>query len=132
MVIGSWSQAVFEHLSFVRRHGPDRTVGTVIIDGAPRQVVDDAQREWGWFEMRADAPRDANLGTWILDPTTDRAAFNQEFIAWMLEDPRPDVVEWFDRISAKTPDGIASLVTRWRSRSTFRTRSDSSPAPSRP
>lgn len=110
VVVGSWSQGTFEHLSFVRHHGHDRTVGTVIIDGAPRQVADDTEREWAWFEARPDAPWEVSLAAWIVNPTTDRAAFNQEVIAWMLEDPRPEVVEWFDTMSRKTPDGIASLI----------------------
>jgi non-heme chloroperoxidase len=110
VVLGSWSQGTFEHLSFVRRHGPDRTVGSIIIDGSPRHLVDDADREWGWFEIGPDAPFEASLATWIVNPTTDRAGFNQEFIAWMLEDPKSEAIAWFDAISRKTPDGIASLI----------------------
>ncbi len=110
VVLGSWSQGTFEHLSFVRRHGQDRTVGTVIIDGAPRQLADDARREWAWFELNPDSPWEVHLATWIVDPTTNRAEFNREFIPWMLEDPRPEAVGWFDELSNKTPDGIASLI----------------------
>jgi non-heme chloroperoxidase len=110
VVVGSWSQGTFEHLSFVRRHGQARTAGTLIIDGAPRQIADDTGREWAWFEMKPDSPWEVSLAAWIVNPTTDRAAFNQSFIAWMLEDPRPEVVEWFDTMSRKTPDGIASLI----------------------
>jgi non-heme chloroperoxidase len=109
-VLGSWSQGTFEHLSFVRRHGSDQTVASIIIDGAPRHVVSDTSREWGWLETRPDAPFEANLATWIVNPTTDRAGFNQEFIAWMLEHPTPEAVRWFDTLSLKTPDGIASLL----------------------
>ncbi|HEY4824723.1 MAG TPA: alpha/beta hydrolase [Solirubrobacteraceae bacterium] len=110
VVLASWSQGTFEHLSFVRRHGHDRTVGSIIIDGAPRHVVGDTSREWGWLETRPDAPSEINLAAWIVNPTTDRTAFNKEFIAWMLEDPAPEAVDWFDTISRRTPDGIASLL----------------------
>jgi non-heme chloroperoxidase len=110
VVLGSWSQGTFEHLSFVRRHGHDRTVGSIIIDGAPQHVVGDTSTEWGWLETRADAPLAVSLSAWIVNPTIDRAAFNREFIAWMLEDPTAEAIQWFDAISTRTPDGIASLI----------------------
>lgn len=121
VVLGSWSQGTFEHLSFVRRHGHERTVGAVIIDGAPRQVADDAEREWAWCEVNSDSPPELHVANWIVNPTTDRAAFNREFIAWMLEDPRHEVVEWFDVMSSKTPDGIASLISAMAISVDFRT-----------
>ena len=86
-------------------------MASVIIDGAPREVADDAQRDWAWCEFKPTSDPELHIASWIVNPTTDRAAFNQEFITWMLEDPRREVVEWFDRMSCKTPDGIASLIS---------------------
>ena len=88
----------------------DGRIGSVIIDGAPRHIADDVEREWAWFELRPDAPFLTNLSSAIINPTTDRSGFNQEFIAWMLEEPNPEAVAFFDAMSTKTPDGIASLI----------------------
>src|SRR5262249_20377769 len=76
VVVGSWSQGTFEHLSFVRRHGEARTAGALIIDGAPRQVADDTDREWAWCETRPHAPREISLAAWVVNPTPDRVACN--------------------------------------------------------
>src|SRR5262249_27086873 len=110
VVVGSWSQGTFEHLSFIRRHGHERTAGALIIDGAPRQVADDTDREWAWFETRPDAPWGISRAAWVANPATARLAFHTRFIGWMRADPPTEVGEWFAAMSRRPPDGIASLI----------------------
>jgi len=114
VVLGSWSQGLFEHLAFVRRHGVDRTAASIIIDSAPRQMCEDPTKEWGWCQagwLNPSSPADAHIETWILGPTVDRAGFNNDLITWILEDPNPTSRAYFEKMCAKTPDGIASLLS---------------------
>lgn len=111
VVLGSWSQGLFEHLSFVRRYGVERTAAAIIIDSAPRQVCEDASREWGWLDNNPSSPPELHVDWWIVCPSADRAVFNRELFTWMLEEPTSEALEYFEAMCSKTPDGITSLLS---------------------
>ena len=63
----------------------------------------------GW--LNPSSPPDFHIETWILGPTVDRAGFNNDVLTWMLEDLNPEARAYFEEMCAKTPDGIASLLS---------------------
>ena len=98
---------VLDVLSYVDQFGPDKLSGLIILDGSPKSRGTDNTTEW--VSYRYD-DADGREEFFTMGPLRDRAATNEEFAKWMLEDTSPTNMEWVERITNQTRDEVAALL----------------------
>ena len=78
-----------------------------MLDGPPRAVGEDNQREWVSYRFD-DADKRQEFFT--MGKLRDRDATNRAFAQWMLEDCCERNIQWIINITEQTPAGVAALL----------------------
>ena len=107
IVLGGWSFGCLEALAYVSQFGAERLSGFIMIDGPPRAVGADKEREWVTYR-HDDA--DGSQAFYTLGRLQDPEATNREFAEWMLEDKSEANIQWVLDITRQTPDNAAVLL----------------------
>ncbi len=102
-----WSYGVLDQFAYLDQQGTDKLDAAVIVDGTVRTVGEDNTREWVWY-ARSDA--DGYRQWYTMAPLTDRAGFNTAFAEWMLEEPKPETIDWVASLANQTPDATMALL----------------------
>ena len=107
VVLVGWSFGTLGCLAYVNQYGADHLAGLVMLDGPPRAVGADNQRDWVTYRYDdADGQQAFYTYKRLVDPQTA----NQEFVEWLLENPTNASRQWLLDMTALTPDSHASQL----------------------
>lgn len=107
IILGGWSNGGFDILSYVHQFGTGNLKGLIMIDAAPTGSGDDNQKEWVWF--RKD-DSDGYRRYFTEGPLLDREKVNDEFAHFMVKSATPAYLDWMNRITNQTSNGVAALL----------------------
>jgi non-heme chloroperoxidase len=105
VVLAGWSYGVLDMLAYVRECGTGKISAAVAIDGAPRGLGADPEREWVW-----ESPERHIKGNSVLRTLEDRGSVNRALAEWCLESTDDKDLRWLEEIIGQTPDTIAALI----------------------
>lgn len=109
-VLVGWSAGSADIIEYLRTFGPSAVQGVVLIDISPASRGRDFTAEWVEYGTKENGDQDGQLRYFCHDLLVDRGSVTREFCAWMLENPTPDAVDFFARMSLTTPTGIAAQL----------------------
>ncbi len=107
VVLCGWSFGTLEMLSYIDQFGVGRVTGIVMLDGPPRVLGDNREKDWVSYR-RDDA--DGRQEFFTMGRLRNREATNRSFVEWMLENQTEENIQWLLDITNTTPDTVAALL----------------------
>lgn len=106
VILAGWSYGVTEQLAYLNQFGSDKIKAMIMIDTGP-DIAGATYDEWVWY-LNDDADGYSRFFTeGIIE---NREEVINSFIAWMLESPNAENINWLKGIANQTSSSVASIT----------------------
>ncbi len=105
LILCGWSFGTLATLSYVNQFNSSKLGGFIMLDGPPRATGEDNRKDWVTYSY---ADQDGSQEFFTMGKLRDPANTNTEFARWMLQNKKPEAVEWIVRMTEQTPNSVAT------------------------
>ena len=106
VILAGWSYGVTEQLAYLNQFDSDKIKAMIMIDTGP-DIAGATYDEWVWY-LNDDADGYSRFFTeGIIE---NREEVINSFIAWMLESPNAENINWLKGIANQTSSSVASIT----------------------